>query len=74
MGFIDNIIKNLMEKYWKGSEVICETIEFKKIDDPDHPILMKGIDCVGKAGPIKIGVPKAYTKTKKINNRLDEGL
>ena len=67
MGFIENIANTLFKKYFSESKVTCEDMEIKKSNDPDHPVLMKGIDCIGTAGPLSFKVPKAYTTSKKID-------
>jgi len=66
MGFLENIANSLFKKYFAESKVTCESMEVKDSDDPDHPILTKGIDCVGTAGPLTFKVPKAYTSTAKL--------
>lgn len=68
MGFLENIADSLFKKYFKDSKVICKEMEIIQNEkDPDHPILMKGIDCVGTAGPLSFKVPKAYTSAEKID-------
>lgn len=67
MGFLENIADSLFKKYFTNSKVECQSMEIKKSDNEDYPILMKGIDCTGTAGPLKFDVPKAYTSVGKLD-------